>query len=79
MLAAGDTVFLEWSTPWKGLSATGRDESAHVVERATVNDCVKIQRAAMHNTRLALNMSERALLLDFIAVYWATVESKSQH
>ena len=65
-------TYMQWEQPWPGKSASGAPLDASVTLRATISDCIKMQR--YENDKLfpdkdALN--DKELLLDFMATNWA--------
>jgi hypothetical protein len=71
LLAASDT-YLEWVEPWPSLDKNGSGIDAHVILKATVKDCIAIQRNKVPCTS-KMTESDADLLLDFIAIHWAKV------
>lgn len=64
---------LSWCEPYPGRAADYNPVTANVTLSATVQDCIAIQRQANSNGVLKLSLSDRDLLLDFMAINWATV------
>lgn len=71
-LMAEPHILLEWVEPWPGRDPEGGTVDTTAYSRASVADCISLQRARSvgHNYPL---LSERDLLLDFIAINWAYV------
>jgi len=63
---------LEWHEPRPGMDVDGKSAETSVTLRATVKDCINYQRerSKSHNYPL---LSEKDLLLDFIAINWAYI------
>ena len=67
-------IFLEWNEPWPATGADLKQTDAHVVLRATVQDCINLERrswAARSEKRFC--GTEGNLLEEFMAIHWATV------
>ena len=62
--------YLEWVVPWQGMDIMGIDTNVPVIMRATVEDCINYQRKRIKNHS---SNNEEELLLDFIAINWATI------
>lgn len=71
MLENRMTVYLEWPVPWPACGVNGSTLDAHVIHRATVNDCINMARWAARETGHSIDIIDREFLLDFIAVHWA--------
>ena len=68
-------TYLEWLEPWPGINPDGSETFGNVILRATVNDCIKMQRAATPLTHRQIE-NDYEILLDFIAVHLAKVIGK---
>jgi hypothetical protein len=68
LLAGRDYILLEWHEPWPATTAEFSDTEAHITLRATVSDCINLQRLT---SKAAKNLSEEELLEGFLAVHWA--------
>lgn len=64
---------LAWVEPWPAVAPQGGPIDAHVEMRATVHDCVNLQRVAWEAKGIPHQCRDKDLLLDFIAIHWATV------
>jgi hypothetical protein len=73
LLESRHTACLEWAEPWLACGPEGNDLNAHVVMRATVHDCINLQRAVARQAGRATMGDDENFLLDFMAVHWATV------
>ena len=75
-----DHFFLIWHKPFPGVDKEGAAPvQARVTLRASVQDCILMARHALHSKKWPRgktypNESDLDLLLDFIAVNWATAE-----
>ena len=65
-------TLLEWVEPERGCDPGGEITNVTIYHRASVADCIGLQRIRSmgHNYPL---LSEKDLLLDFIAINWAYV------
>jgi len=81
-------VRLIWHEPWVACGPEGNEDVfAHVEMRATLHDCINLQRAVYKDTKEKRNWVPLApgeligkdyeFLLDFIAVHWAVFEDKN--
>lgn len=67
------TVKLAWVEPHPARREDGQAVDAAVELRATVNDCINMRRLVHLSSKHAhLPITDRDLLLDFMAVHWAT-------
>jgi hypothetical protein len=73
LLEARHTAMLEWAEPWPACGPEGNALDAHVRLRATVHDCINLQRAADKQAGRPTMGDDERRLGDFIAVHWATV------
>lgn len=74
LLKAQHAVMLEWVEPWPACGPEGNAVDAHVRLKATVHDCINLQRAADKQAgRPTTDDDDERRLGDFIAVHWATV------
>jgi hypothetical protein len=66
-------VFLEWLEPLPACGPEGNDLDAHVTLRATVHDCINMERRAdmMRGNDPIRNDARR--LTDFINVHWCNI------
>jgi len=73
LLETRHTAMLEWVEPWPACGPEGNTLDAHITLRATVHDCINLQRASDRHAGRP-TMGEDARRLDeFIGVNWATV------
>lgn len=64
---------LEWVEPWPALGPQGNHLDGYVTLRATVHDCVNIQRFSQRQATGGVTTgSDADLLSDFICIHWAT-------
>ena len=73
MLEARHRMKLGWVEPWPACGPEGNDIYAHLEVRATVHDCVSLQRAAVRQRGGDTMGNDARHLLDFMAVHWATL------
>lgn len=71
-LLANPQTLLECAEPWPGNEADGKDCLVNVSRLLTVDAAVKIQRAINFDKGKRTG-TDSDLLMDFIAVNWATV------
>lgn len=64
---------LKWVEPWKTIGPEGNELFGHVEMRATANDCINLMRVSWADKGEAHTGRDSDLLMDFIAVNWATV------
>lgn len=76
MLTYPDIVWLEYAEPVQAINKDGAECDANRVVKHTVTDCINITRAAISDKAVLETVSDRDLLLDFIAVNWATRVTK---
>lgn len=72
MLENRHEVYLKWVEPWPACGPEGNDLSAHVEIRATVHDCINMERNLARASGRETAGNDRDRLLDFMAVHWAT-------
>ena len=70
-------IRLCWYEPHAGVGPGGNHLDAHVKLSASVHDCVNMQRLnyMRHDHPISGEGIDAQLLLDFIAVHWAEIES----
>ena len=71
LLQSRHTKFLEWAEPWPACGPQGNELDAHLVLRATVHDCINLQRSVAKATGRETMGNDEGFLLDFMAVNWA--------
>ena len=71
-------TFLEWKEPWSACGPEGNRLDAHITLRASVHDCINMQRAAAKSHGHPTMGDDYNHLLDFIAVHWAEVVERVQ-
>ena len=64
-------IQLEWVEPWEGRDASGKSVFTHIILRATVTDCICMQRKKSNDLRPSVLYSDEELLSDFVAINWA--------
>ena len=74
LLEARHTAHLTWCEPWPACGPEGNELHAHVTMRATVHDCINLQRQAAKTMGRPTMGDDLNHLLDFIATNWAQVE-----
>lgn len=73
MLEKRHTLKLGWAEPWPACGPEGNALDAHVEVRATVHDCINLQRAVAKAGGHPTMGGDGGRLLDFIVVHWAAV------
>jgi hypothetical protein len=71
MLEQRHTLKLVWVEPWPACGPEGNELDAHLELRATVHDCINMQRdSSKHSGRSTMGDDARRLD-EFMAVHWA--------
>lgn len=78
MLERRHEVKLEWFEPWPACGPEGNELDAHIDLRATVHDCINMQRRAFKAAGGNPMGDDAERLLDFIAVHWAQPVKESK-
>ena len=73
LLESRHTAMLEWVEPWPACGPKGNTLDAHVTLRATVHDCINLQRAADGQAGRPTMGDDEQRLDEFMVVHWATV------
>lgn len=73
LLEARHTKFLQWCEPWPACGPEGNQLDAHIILRATIHDCINMQRLVARSCGRSTMGNDGPHLLDFIAVNWAKV------
>lgn len=70
-------IRLVWHEPHSSVGPEGNHLDAHVKLSASIHDCVNMQRLnyMSHNYPISGEGIDAQLLLDFIAVHWAEIDS----
>jgi hypothetical protein len=71
------TAVLEWVEPWPACGPEGDALDAHVTLRASVHDCVNLQRQSDMRNGLPTSGDDLRRLDEFIVVHWATARELS--
>ena len=72
LLESRHTEMIEWFEPWQACGPDGNRVDAHITLRASVHDCINLQRECdRQKGEVATDDAER--LKDFISVHWASV------
>ena len=74
MLEQRHTLKLVWVEPWSACGPEGNELDAHLELRATVHDCINMQRAASKQAGRSTMGEDGRRLEDFMAAHWATPE-----
>lgn len=73
LLERRHVAVLEWCEPWPACGPEGNDLDAHVTLRATVHDCINLQRRVARSSGRPTVGDDENHLLDFMAVHTARV------
>lgn len=73
LLKSRHAALLEWAEPWPACGSEGNTLDAHITLRASVHDCINLQRAADRQAGRATSGDDERRLDEFMAVHWATV------
>ena len=73
LLESQHETLLQWCEPWPARGAEGNDLVAHITLRATVHDCINMQRRAAKAAGRPTIGNDGNHLLDFIAIHWTQV------
>ena len=66
--------YLSWVEPWPAIDSNNDTIYGHVTLRATVQDCINMQRAANNKNCITAKYTDLQLLNDFIIINWAKIE-----
>jgi hypothetical protein len=64
-------TLLQWCEPWPACGPEGNDLDAHIILRATIHDCINMQRRVAKEAGRSTMGGDRGHLLDFMASHWA--------
>ena len=73
LLEARHETMLQWCEPWPACGPEGNDLDAHIILRATVHDCINMQRRAAASAGRPTMGDDGNHLLDFMAIHWTRV------
>lgn len=73
LLESRHETFLQWCEPWPACGPEGNDLDAHIVLRATVHDCINMQRRVAKAAGRPTMGDDGNHLLDFMAIHWTRV------
>jgi len=73
LLESRHTTILEWYEPWPSCGPDGNLLDADVTLRATVHDCINMQRETDKQNGRPITGDDSERLEDFIAIHWAEV------
>jgi len=73
MIETRHETMLEWHEPWEACGPEGNELTAYVTYRATVHDCINIERLHAKLRGHPSSGQDANFLLDFMAVNWAKV------
>lgn len=73
LLESRHTTMLQWCEPWPACGPEGNDLDAHIILRATVHDCINMQRRVAKAAGRPTIGDDGNHLLDFMAIHWAQV------
>lgn len=73
LLESRHETTLQWCEPWPACGPEGNDLHANVTIRATVHDCINMQRRVAKAAGRATVGDDANHLLNFMAAHWARV------
>lgn len=73
LLESRHTAMLEWVEPWPACGPEGNTLDAYITLRASVHDCINLQRAADRQSGRPTMGDDARRLDEFMVVQWATV------
>jgi hypothetical protein len=73
LLESRHETMLQWCEPWPACGPEGNDLDAHVILRATVHDCINMQRRVAKAAGRPTMGDDGNHLLDFMAIHWTRV------
>lgn len=73
LLEGRHELMLQWCEPWPACGPEGNDLDAHIILRATIHDCINLQRRVAKAAGRPTMGDDGNHLLDFIAIHWARV------
>jgi hypothetical protein len=71
LLESRHETMLQWLEPWPACGPEGNDLDAYITLRATVHDCINMQRRAAKDAGHPTMGEDEKHLLDFIATHGA--------
>lgn len=78
MLEKRHELKLMWCEPWPACGPEGNELSSYVELRATVHDCINMQRLASKQMGCSTMGEDERHLLDYMAIHWATLVEESK-
>lgn len=73
LLESRHETMLQWCEPWPACGPEGNDLDAHIILRATIHDCINMQRRAAKAAGRPTMCDDGNHLLDFMAIHWTRV------
>jgi len=73
LLESRHETMIQWCEPWPACGPDGNDLRADVILRASVHDCINMQRRVAKAAGRPTIGDDANHLIDFIAVHWAKV------
>ena len=73
LLESRHETLLQWCESWSACGPEGNDLNAHIILRATVHDCINMQRRVAKEAGRSTMGDDVNHLLDFMAIHWARV------
>jgi hypothetical protein len=70
LLESRHETLLQWSEPWPACGPEGNELDAHVVLRASIHDCINLNRRAAKAAGRPTMGDDGTHLLDFMASHW---------
>jgi hypothetical protein len=73
LLESRHETMLQWCEPRPACGPEGNDLDAHIILRATVHDCINLQRLSAKAAGRPTMGDDGNHLFDFMAIHWARV------
>jgi hypothetical protein len=70
LLESRHETVLQWCEPWPACGPDGNDLDAHIILRATIHDCINMQRRAAKAAGRPTMGDDKNHLLDFMVIHW---------
>jgi len=78
LLESRHETMLQWCEPWPACGPEGDDVDAHIILRATVHDCINMQRRVAKAAGRPTMGGDKNHLLDFMVIHWTRTVPRTQ-
>jgi len=78
LLESRHETLLQWCEPWPACGPEGNDLDAHIFLRATIHDCINMQRHEAKKAGRPTMGDDRNHLLDFMAIHFTKIVEANQ-